>query len=253
LGAFGLNYSLCAASLLLVFGLAGLPAVSSADTAADVEVGNRLAAVLRAGRSVVSNSQSLINDPAIADKGLTGDAFYQQVIETYLEKNGTHPLDDSLTEYERTLTESQLRAMVQVIDENQEIINAEGLAFKGFIPAVFARLVNEKFGSEMASQAAVKVTAPKELVRNRKARPDAWENEVITERFQDPAWTTGEAYFERTSVNGKDAFRMLIPEYYSQSCLACHGSPAGETDVTGFPKEGGELGELAGAISITLY
>ena len=58
---------------------------------------------------------------------------------------------------------------------------------------------------------------------------------------------------EETAVDGKPAFRMLIPEYYSESCLACHGSPEGETDVTGFPKEGGSVGDLAGAISITLY
>lgn len=239
--------------ICLVASFGAAPTISFADTSTEVELGNRLAAVLRAGRSVVSNSQSLINDPSIADKGLTGEKFFEQVIENYLKKNGQSPLDESLTEHERSLTETQLQAMVQVIDENQEIINAEGLAFKGFIPAVFARLVNEKFGEQMAAEAAVKVTAPKELVRNRKARPDKWENQVIIEKFQDPAWVTGEAYFETTSVNGQDAFRMLIPEYYSESCLACHGSPTGETDVTGFPKEGGKVGDLAGAISITLY
>jgi len=237
----------------LVASFATTPTLSIADTSEEVELGNRLAAVLRAGRSVVSNSQALINDPSISDKSLTGDKFYGSVIETYLAQNGQHPLDDSLSANERTLTETQLQAMVEVINENQEIINAEGLAFKGFIPAVFARLVNEKFGVQMASEAAVKVTAPKELVRNRKARPDAWENQIIVEKFQDPTWPMGEAYFEKTTVNGEDAFRMLIPEYYSESCLACHGSPAGETDVTGFPKEGGELGDLAGAISIILF
>jgi hypothetical protein len=236
-----------------VISFTATPGLSLADTSEEVELGNRLAAVLRAGRSVVSNSQSLINDPSIGDKGLTGEKFYAEVIETYLAQNGQPPLDDNLSAFERKLTETQLQAMVQVIDENQDIINAEGLAFKGFIPAVFARLVNEKFGAEMASQAAVKVTAPKALVRNRKARPDAWESQVIVERFQDPSWPTGEAYFEMTTVNGEDAFRMLIPEYYSDSCLSCHGGPAGEMDVTGFPKEGGALGDLAGAISITLY
>lgn len=248
-----MNNPLGALMVCLVAGFTAAPTISLADTSEEVELGNRLASVLRAGRSVISNSQSLINDPDVADKGLTGEKFFEQVIETYLKQNGQSPLNDDITEYERTLTETQLQAMVQVIDENQEIINAEGLGFKGFIPAVFARLVNEKFGEEMASQAAVKVTAPKELVRNRKARPDTWENQVIVEKFQDSTWPVGEAYFETTSVNGQDAFRMLIPEYYSESCLACHGSPTGETDVTGFPKEGGQLGDLAGAISITLY
>ena len=45
---------------------------------------------------------------------------------------------------------------------------------------------------------------------------------------------------------------MLIPEYYSESCLSCHGETAGEVDITGFPKEGGKEGQLGGAISIIL-
>ena len=216
-------------------------------------MGNRLAAVLRAGRSVLSNSQALINDPNVADKGLTGDVFYAKVIEAYLAANGEEPLTDELDPVERKLTETQLDAMVSVIDANQEIINAEGLGFKGFIPAIFARLVNEQFGMVLVNEAKVKVTAPKALVRNRMARPDTWENMVIEDKFQSASWPAGQAFYEVTDVSETPAFRMLIPEYYSESCLACHGSPAGETDVTGFPKEGGNLGDLAGAISITLY
>lgn len=224
-----------------------------ADTAHDVETGNQLAAVLRAGRSVVSNNQDLINNADIPDKGLTGEVFYQQVIENYLEKNGEHPLESESDPEIRSLIETQLKAMVEVVDEHQDVINAEGLAFKGFIPAIFARLVNEKFAAERAAEATVKVTAPMALVRNRLARPDDWESAVLEEKFKDASWPVGEPFFEETTVSGKPAFRMLIPEYYSESCLVCHGSPAGETDVTGFPKEGGNAGDLAGAISITLY
>ena len=39
----------------------------------------------------------------------------------------------------------------------------------------------------------------------------------------------------------------------SESCLACHGSPKGEMDITGYPKEGGKLNDLGAVISITLY
>ena len=46
---------------------------------------------------------------------------------------------------------------------------------------------------------------------------------------------------------------MLIPEYYSPSCLTCHGQPKGEIDVSGYPKEGAAEGDLGGAISITLF
>uniref|UniRef100_UPI003B52136F Tll0287-like domain-containing protein n=1 Tax=Roseovarius indicus TaxID=540747 RepID=UPI003B52136F len=252
-GACQLRHTVITASMLFCTFIAADRNLASADEAVDIETGNRLASVLRAGRGVISNNQALINDASIGDKGFTGEVFFSAAIEAYLKKNGEHPLDEGLDPESRSMTETQIDAMVEVVDESQEIINADGLAFKGFIPAVFARLANEKFGEEMANRASIKVTAPKELVRNRKARPDEWENEVIVTKFQAADWPVGEAFYEETAVDGKPAFRMLIPEYYSESCLACHGSPKGETDVTGFPKEGGSVGDLAGAISITLY
>ena len=78
-----------------------------------------------------------------------------------------------------------------MVDDNQATINAKGPAFKGFIPAVFARLVAEEFGQLAKGEAEVKVTAPPELVRNRKARPDQWEAEIIETKLLDPAWPTG--------------------------------------------------------------
>lgn len=240
-------------AILGLIGVIFIPRSVVAQSSDDVHLGNRLAAVLRAGRGVVSSSQDLINDPSVVDKGLTGDVFRTLVIETYVAQNGEPLLTDDLSDEERQLTEAQLTSMVEVIDENQGVINAEGLGFKGFIPAVFARLVNEKFANKMASQASVKVTAPIDKVRNRKARPDQWEVNVIESKFKSTGWAKGEAFSEEALVDGKPAFRMLIPEYYAPSCLACHGSPSGEMDITGFPKEGGAEGELGGAISITLF
>ena len=55
------------------------------------------------------------------------------------------------------------------------------------------------------------------------------------------------------SESGKGSvFRIAVPEYYAQSCLSCHGTPKGETDLTGYPKEGAALGDLGGVISIKL-
>lgn len=217
-----------------------------------IDSGNRLAAVLRAGRSVVSENQSLINDPKVGDKGLTADAFLDQVIETYEARNGEPPLTDGLPPDQARLIEAQLAAMGEVITEAQDQINARGMGFKGFIPAIFARLTNERFGEKVGDLASVKVTAPPELVRNRKARPDDWEKAVIEHRFLSDGWQTGASFDEMTEGTDGPVFRMLLPEYYSPSCLSCHGGPAGEVDVTGFPKEGGTEGELGGAISIML-
>ena len=40
--------------------------------------------------------------------------------------------------------------------------------------------------------------------------------------------------------------------YLTDSCLECHGAPAGELDVTGFPKEGLSAGDIGGAVSISM-
>ena len=99
----------------------------------------------------------------------------------------------------------------------------------------------------------MKVTAPEQLVRNRKARPDAWETDVIRSKLLQPARARGQAYSAETQINDRQAFRMMMPEYYAASCLTCHGSPKGETDITGYPKEGGKEGDLGAVISVTLF
>ena len=66
-------------------------------------------------------------------------------------------------------------------------------------------------------------------------------------------WTKDQIFTSETPRDGRPAFRILIPEYYGQGCLQCHGEPKGEIDVTGYPKEGGKLGDLGGVISITLF
>lgn len=241
---------------LVVSLVALLPVAATAQDApaaeTNVGVSEHLAAVLRTGRSVVSANQDLINDPDIGDKGLTPDVFLQQVDALYQKQKGEPILSEGLTPLERELTEAQLAAMKQVIIDNQSVINSPGIGFKGFIPAVFARLTNEHFAEAMGATARVKVTAPLDLVRNRKARPDTWEAQAIKDYLRQADWEKGKPFFEEVDDNGATVFRMLIPEYYSESCLTCHGSPKGEMDVTGFPKEGGAAGDLAGAISVTL-
>ena len=85
-------------------------------------------------------------------------------------------------------------AVVEVMDANQATINAEGVGFKGFIPATFARLVNEAFGRRVGTEAAIKITAPPDLVRNRQSRPDAWEIAAIRSYLQQADWPKGQTY-----------------------------------------------------------
>lgn len=217
----------------------------------DVATGERLAAFLRAGRSVISSHQDLINDPAIGIKNLTGQRVVTEALETFV-RQGHSAATETFSESDKQLFDAQIAALREIVDEHQKMIDTKGIGFKGFIPATFARLVNERFEKKVGDRAKMKVTAPVNLVRNRKASPDGWEQSVIEQEFLSPDWPKGQSFIEAVEVNGHPSFRMLIPEYYSASCLTCHGMPKGEVDVTGYPKEGAAEGDLAGAISITL-
>ncbi len=219
----------------------------------DEQLAVSLAELLRSARGVISANQDLINNPAVGDKGLTGQVVLADALKRYQETTGQDLSKiDKTTRYGRAMTALE-KSIVAVADEHQSTINMPGVGFKGFIPAVFARLVNEHFDELMKGEAQMKVTAPKELVRNRKTVPDEWETTIIETKLLSPDWPSGQPFAGSQQVHGQKAFRFLIPEYYQASCLVCHGQPKGELDITGYPKEGGTEGSLGAVISVTLY
>jgi hypothetical protein len=224
-----------------------------ASEAEDTRTALNLAKLLQAARSVISANQDLINDPEIGDKGLTGDVVLAAALETYRKTAEADPMSVDPESREGRLLRAGMEAIREVTDENQSFINRKGVGFKAFIPAVFGRLVTERLAEKIGHVAEIKITAPPHLVRNRKARPDDWEQRVIETKLASPEWPRGQFFAESFQSKGRDAFRVAVPEYYSASCLSCHGEPKGEIDITGYPKEGAEEGDLGGVISITLF
>ncbi len=241
LGLFGLGAALSLA-----------PSARAAEAEPDV-IATRLATMLQSARSVISRNQETINDPTIADKKLTADRVVAEAIVAYETKTGENPTSYDPQSRLGKLITAEIDAIRRVMDEVQPSINQEGVGFKGFIPATFARLVSEAFTQSVAGEATMRVTAPLPLVRNRKSRPDPWETAVIADRFADPAWTRGAPFFETATGAEGPTFRMAVPEYYAASCLSCHGGPKGSIDITGYPREGAAENDLAGVISITLF
>lgn len=227
----------------------GCPAAAEDETA----IALKLAELLRSARAVVSNYQPLINDPTIGEKNLDGDKVLAEAVARYRAQTGEDPTEVDPDSKLGRLFAAQMEAIKTVVEENQQTIDMPGVGFKGFIPATFARLVNEAFEARVGAEARIKVTAPPRLVRNRKARPDAWEAAVMADKMTDPNWPKGKYFGEVAALDGRPAFRIMIPEYYEETCLTCHGGPAGEVDVTGYPKEGGAAGDLGAAISVTLF
>ena len=105
-------------------------------------------------------------------------------------------------------------AIREVVDEHRSTINKPGIGFKGFVPAVFGRLVNERFKVKIGRYAEMKVTAPMSLVRNRKARPDQWERDKILNILMSKDSPKGQLFSQSADKSGRKAFRVVVPEYF---------------------------------------
>lgn len=244
--ATGLAACLIAAPLLFAV------AARAEDTPEAIAL--NLAMLLRASRKVISDNQAKINDASIGDKGLSADAVMATAKENF--KAATKTDLDSIDPNSKLgkLIQVEIKAIRDAMDENQERLNQKDVGFKGFLPAVFARLVWQKFKEGAGEQALLKLTAPKEIVRNRANRPDDWESNVFDTKFKgSTASATAQPVSETVDYKGKPAYRLMLAEYYNEGCLSCHGDPKGEKDITGGIKEGLKLGDLGGAISVVVY
>ena len=242
---------LAVAAVLLASSLTGPGALAAEPS--DLEIALGLSKLLQSARAVISTEQDHINDPSIGDKGLGAEAVLARGLATFKETTGTDLASvDPHSRFGKLLA-AEMGAIKNVMTEVQSSINQQGVGFKGFVPATFGRMVAEQFKDIAGREAEIKITAPPELVRNRKARPDEWETEAIRTKLMSSGWKEGKEFAAEGRKNGRDAYRVLVPEYYTEGCLACHGAPKGEMDITGYPKEGGKLGDLGGVISVTLY
>jgi len=218
----------------------------SAWAANEAEVAEHLIELVKIGRGVVSEQMANINDSSKADKGFTGDYMSAQVIDRFKKRTKIDLRIPNVVP-QASLYLALVEAEKEVINEAQPIINKQGIAFKGFIPAVFARRAGEQFYKK--SGVRMKLTGSD--YRNPSNKPDDFEAEVLR-MFGDPRHPKGQTYVRNTMVDGRPVLRMMDPEYAGATCLSCHGAPKGERDVSGHKKEGWKEGELAGAISVVL-
>lgn len=216
-------------------------------------IGTEITTIYRAARGVVAKNQKLINDATKGDKGLSADVVIAATKANYKKASGK---DFKMADKATLMGQCQaalIDSIKQVMDNAQALINEKGKGLKGFLPAIFAKQMGDGFNKNISGKAYIKLTAPKNYVRNRSNRPDKWEANVIETMFQDAGYEKNKVHTENAKHKGKDAYRLILPEYYKQACLNCHGEPKGEKDITGGKKEGGKLGELGGAISFVIY
>lgn len=217
-----------------------------AKTGVETETAELLIALLKAGRSIVSERQDLINDAKKGHKGFTDEQMGRELMERF--KADTHiDLSQSNNLPNRDLLLAMVQAEREVVFDAQPVINKLGIGYKGFGPSLFARKAGQKYFAKTGI--TVKLTGME--YRFPGNQPDDFEAEVLR-MFADPRHPKGQQYAKATIVNGKPAVRVMNPDYADASCLACHGSPKGAWDVTGMTKEGWKEGALAGAISVVI-
>jgi hypothetical protein len=209
-------------------------------------VAEHLIELVNIGRVVVLEHQDTINDAAKAEKGFTADFVADQVMERFKKKTKIDLRIPNVVP-QANFYLALLEAEREVVDEAQPVINRQGVGFKGFLHAVFARRVGEHFYKK--SGVRMKLTGVN--YRNPNNKPDDFEEEVLR-MFSDPRHPKGQSYVRNTMFDGRPVLRVIDPEYAAVSCLSCHGAPRGERDITGMKKEGWKEGDLAGAISLVL-
>ncbi len=205
-----------------------------------------LTTFLNAGRLVVDQNQPLINNPGKGDKGFTPERFELLVRDEFFQQTRIdlrHP-SPALPILAQELLATLLVASKEVVEDAQFVINQRGIGYKNFIPATFGSQAARKFSDR--SHVTIKQTTLNP--RNLKNTPDAYE-EMVLKRLASQVTSTDPIV---EWVNDGRLLRTILPIYYSEDCLACHGNPKGILDISGYPREGAQAGELAGAISVQI-
>lgn len=178
-----------------------------------------LTTLLRSAGRIVSDRKASV---------VSGKQLIELAEAKFAERTG-HPVPAlDPTSAEGQMLQAEIDAMREVVDEKQRFP----------LPAMFVSQAAERFNRKAGGLGYLKLTAPAARVRNQANSPDPWEGQAIG-KFQSAGWKKGEFVEQEARLNGRKAYRVLIPEYYETSCLACH--------------DGGKLGDLGGAISAAIY
>lgn len=143
---------------------------------------------------------------------------------------------------------AEMRAAWDFVDMNQDVINrAEDGTFrtKHLVYVVAAKSISMLFTTETDYSIRFTNDTPRQAAN----APDAFEQEALAAFNADP---DRKAFWRVVDAgDGTRVFRYTEPLHVTESCLECHGDPVGELDQYGYPKEGMQVSQVGGAMSIT--
>lgn len=135
--------------------------------------------------------------------------------------------------------------MVLNQDRLAQVAFTENGAYQGLHCAIAGRVIGQMFTLQSDYTTRYVNFNP----RNDADTPDDYEAAALDAFRADRSRTD---YYGFAEYDGNQVFRYLAPMTIEEACLQCHGEPAGELDVTGYPKEGWTMGDVGGAISIVM-
>ncbi|MFT4928302.1 MAG: hypothetical protein ACI8WB_004421 [Phenylobacterium sp.] len=235
---------------------AGAASPTSAQDADTIVIVSELSKMYRASMNYIFKNQPLINQTGGDKSKLFGNKFIANVKLAYKENFKTE-----FPKQNHILKKMMVEVMVEVMEDNRTLIKDDDIAYKGFIPAIYAFQLSEKLSTKGLG-VKIRITNLGNL-RNKLNVPDKWEvstMEVIRKLSLN-------IYFDDTSTfDGKPAYRYFVPLKMSKLCLGCHGIPSdnpqnkgkdpsqwSHIDVTGFEMERWKLTDFGGGISVTIY
>ncbi len=142
----------------------------------------------------------------------------------------------------------QLEAVWEFMAVNQDLINYDSVGnydFKGLHCSLVGKSIGKIFG--IKTDYIIRYTNFNP--RNKADVPDEFELEALNVFRED---NKVQEYYDIVDYKDKKYFRYMAPMKIDNSCLECHGKPVGELDILGYPKEGWEVGDLGGAVSIVM-
>ena len=195
---------------------------------------------LAIGRLVIFAQMGKLTDPALGDKGFTGDVFAEQW-KAALEAEFMDASPDQQRIIDKLLWAGKLS-----MDNNQDRLNVKGVKWKHFLPAKWARETGLMFNS----RTGIVTKQPSVNYRHPSNAPDQKEIEVLS-AFVD-AGEEAKPKGEFAMMGKQKVYRYFDPIKLMQPCLACHGKPKGELDMLGFQKDGFDAGDVIGLISVSV-
>ncbi|OCC14329.1 Histidine kinase [Dissulfuribacter thermophilus] len=190
------------------------------------------------GRRIVFKSLGKINNPELGDKGFTPEYFEKEL------RKSLSAFEAKLTQAQKEIWEDYIDASKEAISINQDRINLKGVKFKYFLPATWARQTASIFQAKtgiIIKQVALKYRHPCN-------RPDPFEIKALSKMKKN-----GLSEFSAWSSLGSQlVYRYMVAIKTKAFCMKCHGGPKATTDILGFKKEGYQIGELRGAVSVVI-